>query len=95
MEECPVCLESLKQGQTITVDCCKKQFHVNCYMSAIHVNPTCPLCRKEQIVIPVQQQQQIIIIDQTTNRLRKNITNMCMILITCGIVSYMLLSTNN
>ena len=88
MEECPVCLESLKQGQTVTVDCCKKQFHVNCYVSAMNVNPTCPLCRKEQVVIemPVQPppQQQIIIIDQRLNIVRRFIH----ILVICGMVTY-------
>ena len=76
-----MCLESLKQGQTVTVDCCKKQFHVNCYISAMNVNPTCPLCRKEQVVIEMPPQQ-IIIIDQRLNIVRRFIQ----ILIICGMV---------
>jgi hypothetical protein len=89
MEECPVCLESLKNGQIVTVDCCKKQFHVNCYVSAMNVNPTCPLCRKEQVVIemppqPQSQPPQIIIIDQRLNIVRRCIQ----ILIICGMVRY-------
>ena len=90
-----MCLESLKQSQTVTVDCCKKQFHANCYISAMNVNPTCPLCRKEQVVIqmpvPVQAPQ-FIIIDQTI-RIRR-VVNIIVIMFGCGVLSYFF-SINN
>jgi hypothetical protein len=93
-----VCLESLKQGQIITVDCCKKQFHASCYLSAMNVNPTCPLCRKEQVTIEMppqapataQAQPQIIIIEQTPNRVRRFLQ----ILIICGMLRYIVYIVN-
>jgi hypothetical protein len=45
MDECPICLEPLA-GTVVHLGCCKKQVHIQCYVSR------CPLCRTE-LPLPV------------------------------------------
>ena len=92
MEECPVCLESLKNSQTLTVDCCKKQFHVNCYVNAMSINPTCPLCRKDQVIInmptPTPPPTRIILVEPPTVGVRKMIITAGTIFFICGVFGF-------
>ena len=52
MEECPICLEPLT-GTIVHLGCCKKQVHIQCYISK------CPMCRAQlpdapyQVIVPV------------------------------------------
>jgi len=67
MDECPVCLESLKTttGEVITVGCCNKQFHTHCYIKAMEVNKSCPLCRKPHaVVIEIPPQQVVVVVPE-------------------------------
>jgi len=64
-----VCLESLKQGQVITVGCCNKQFHSECYIRAMQVGQSCPLCRKEHHVIEMPPQPVVLVVDTRARRI--------------------------
>lgn len=50
-DECPVCLEPLI-GTVVHLGCCKKQVHIQCYVSR------CPMCRAE---LPVPPNHHIIV----------------------------------
>ena len=81
--ECPVCLESLKNNPTITVDCCRQQFHTHCYVNAMAVAQTCPLCRRDQnVVIEVPQAPQQLVVVVESNRSRRAwlslLTSLCL-----------------
>jgi hypothetical protein len=54
--ECPICLEVLK-GTGVTVDCCKKHFHVSCYLKCMELKRECPMCRAkfEETVVEVEE----------------------------------------
>ena len=47
--ECPICLLELKKD-IIETDCCKNKFHKKCYSTWILQNPTCPICRKVDLI---------------------------------------------
>ena len=48
--ECPICLISLNNSPTITVNCCNKQFHTVCYIKCMALNMVCPMCRANQSI---------------------------------------------
>ena len=54
MEECPICLEPLI-GTVVHLGCCKKQVHIQCYISR------CPMCRAELPEPPFAHQQHVIV----------------------------------
>ena len=54
MEECPVCLEPLL-GTVVHLGCCKKQVHIQCYISR------CPMCRAELPTPPNYPPQHVIV----------------------------------
>ena len=54
MEECPICMELLS-GTVVHMGCCKKQVHIQCYVSK------CPFCRTE-LPVPVSIQSNQIIV---------------------------------
>ncbi len=54
MDECPICLESLT-GTVVHLGCCKKQVHIQCYVSR------CPMCRAELPMPPNHPMQQVIV----------------------------------
>lgn len=43
--ECPICLGSIIASNYVTVSCCKKQFHTNCYIQCMQLKRMCPMCR--------------------------------------------------
>ena len=45
-EICPICLENL-DSETITVWCCKRNFHKSCYNTWREIKTTCPICRHD------------------------------------------------
>ena len=48
MDECPICLELLLETEkNITVECCKKQFHTECYLNCMKLKQECPMCRRK------------------------------------------------
>lgn len=57
--ECPICLDEI-EGQSITMHCCKKQFHAECYFKAIQATPTCPMCRAPHISICIEPEVPIV-----------------------------------
>ena len=48
--ECPICLDPII-GPVVTVNCCNKQFHVECYNKCMDVKKECPMCR--HVIIPI------------------------------------------
>lgn len=54
MEECPICMEPLS-GTVVHLGCCKKQVHIQCYISR------CPFCRSDLLMPPAQPLQHVII----------------------------------
>ena len=54
--ECPICLEVLR-GTGVMVDCCKKHFHVSCYLKCMEIKRECPMCRAkfEQTIVEVEE----------------------------------------
>jgi len=45
--ECPICLNDFDTNlqDTIIVKCCKKQFHIECYVRCMNQKKECPMCR--------------------------------------------------
>lgn len=54
-DECPICLTSLADEPTTTVQCCRKVMHTACYSQCMTLKPECPMCRapQEHVVIQV------------------------------------------
>ncbi|KAL7259649.1 hypothetical protein ACSBR1_005523 [Camellia fascicularis] len=46
-EECAICLEHFKNGQTLVHLPCTHRFHSRCLVPCRHTNAHCPCCRKE------------------------------------------------
>lgn len=46
-EECAICLENFKNGQTLVHLPCTHRFHSRCLVPWLHTNAHCPCCRKE------------------------------------------------
>ena len=88
--ECPVCLEEIKESELFRVQCCQKPFHAQCYLKAMSVNQSCPLCRAPHTVVHVQQP--ILIPVQTHARIPQKIS--C-ILVACIIITYIGYSLSN
>ena len=48
--ECPICFDSLNDGETITTPCCSAKYHIACLRKLDQLNSTgffCPNCRGE------------------------------------------------
>lgn len=50
MEDCPICYEPL-DGTLVTIGCCKKMFHMDCYTKCMYAKPSCPMCRTNHVYI--------------------------------------------
>lgn len=47
---CPICYESLLNGQGTATTRCKHTFHLACLVKAFAIKPTCPLCRGNNVL---------------------------------------------
>tara|TARA_B100001996_G_C18465642_1_gene517887 strand:- start:411 stop:725 length:315 start_codon:yes stop_codon:yes gene_type:complete len=43
--ECPICFEPM--DIFITLGCCKKDIHFDCFLKCLKENESCPFCRKQ------------------------------------------------
>jgi hypothetical protein len=59
-QECPICLCEIEKDKLFITNCCKKQFHLNCFNECMKYNPECPLCRKksDNVVITIQENEE-------------------------------------
>jgi hypothetical protein len=46
-KECPICLNDFDSTQqdTVILKCCKKEFHIECYIRCVNQKKECPMCR--------------------------------------------------
>lgn len=67
MEECPICLLTMKGTTNTQIGCCGKFFHEKCYTECMKVKPECPLCRAPQddVRIDVPTVPPIILLQET------------------------------
>jgi hypothetical protein len=84
MDECPVCLEPLV-GTVVHLGCCKKQVHIQCYVTR------CPMCRAElpsplSVIVPIP----IVTPTQTQTNTQKVMT-IGMFFITLGVTAAVLI----
>ena len=49
-EHCTICLENYKKNKEIQTLHCNHQFHKNCILEWLSINPLCPICKSTQIV---------------------------------------------
>ena len=45
VENCPICMDELTDGNIIILKCCKNKIHLKCIMKCIENSKYCPLCR--------------------------------------------------
>jgi hypothetical protein len=48
-KECPICLNDFDSTQqdTVILKCCKKEFHIECYIRCVNQKKECPMCRNQ------------------------------------------------
>jgi hypothetical protein len=48
-KECPICLNDFDSTDqdTVILKCCKKEFHIECYIRCINQKKECPMCRNQ------------------------------------------------
>jgi hypothetical protein len=84
-EECPLCLDPLKNHTCIRTHCCEKIFHLDCYVRGSL--DTCPMCRAPQpAILPV------ILIKTDWPRIT---TSVCLSVIVAACISVSLLLVGN
>ncbi len=86
MDECPVCLENLT-GTVVHMECCKKQVHIQCYLTK------CPMCRASlpsppslSVIVPVP----VPVYQQTPRRTRSQ--SACLFITVISVASLIVVS---
>lgn len=51
MEECPICMDTLRIKNVVIMKCCKKELHLDCYTRCTTLKPECPFCRHPTEVV--------------------------------------------
>ncbi len=68
MNECPICFEEM--NVFITVGCCKKNIHLDCFLKCLKETESCPFCRKHYMnpFTNFRTQTVVQILDSPVNR---------------------------
>ncbi|TVT99605.1 hypothetical protein EJB05_55035, partial [Eragrostis curvula] len=56
-DDCPVCLDEFKEGDTLRVMPCSHCFHIRCIYKWLRASGVCPCCRFK---LPTEDEQQLL-----------------------------------
>ena len=60
-DECPICMDSMKDKTKVCTHCCLHTICLKCYVGWRRNNESCPVCRTEQEKLPVREHVEIVV----------------------------------